>query len=156
MTTSPGADDGSDAAVVAASLRDVPDFPQPGVVFKDITPLLADPDAFATVIEALAEWHARAEGSCAVDYGFHQILGGIDDESLKAMRYLTENEGVTSFKLFMAYPGVFYSDDGQILRAMQRAAELGALISMHAENGIAIDVLAEQAAARAALHELES
>ena len=57
-------------------------------------------------------------------------------------------EGVTSFKLFMAYPGVFYSDDGQILRAMQTAAENGGLIMMHAENGIAIDVLVEQALAR--------
>ena len=48
----------------------------------------------------------------------------------------------------MAYPGVFYSDDGQILRAMQKASDNGGLICMHAENGIAIDVLAEQAAAR--------
>jgi adenine phosphoribosyltransferase len=59
MPTGPGALDGTDvAAVVAASLRDVPDFPQPGVVFKDITPLLADPRAFAAVIAALAERHA--------------------------------------------------------------------------------------------------
>ncbi|HEU5151241.1 MAG TPA: dihydropyrimidinase [Iamia sp.] len=100
------------------------------------------------VVDGLAEWHAKAEGSCVVDYGFHQILGGIDDESLKAMRYLTENEGVTSFKLFMAYPGVFYSDDGQILRAMQVAGDVGATIMMHAENGIAIDVLVQQALAR--------
>jgi adenine phosphoribosyltransferase len=61
VTTPPGAVDGTDAAtvasVVAAGLRDVPDFPQPGVVFKDITPLLADPRAFATVIEALRERH---------------------------------------------------------------------------------------------------
>ena len=59
MPTGPGALDGTDvAALVAASLRDVPDFPQPGVVFKDITPLLADPRAFAAVIAALAERHA--------------------------------------------------------------------------------------------------
>jgi dihydropyrimidinase len=57
-------------------------------------------------------------------------------------------EGITSFKLFMAYPGVFYSDDAQIFRAMQVAADNGAMICMHAENGIAIDVLGEQAAAR--------
>ena len=90
----------------------------------------------------------KADGQCAIDYGFHQIIGGVDDESLKAMRYLTEHEGVTSFKLFMAYPGVFYSDDGQILRAMQAASECGATIMMHAENGIAIDVLVAQALAR--------
>ena len=64
------------------------------------------------------------------------------------MDYLVEHEGITSFKLFMAYPGVFYSDDGQILRAMQTAADCGAMIMMHAENGIAIDVLVQQALAR--------
>ena len=100
------------------------------------------------VYEGLAEWHRKAAGNCAVDYAFHQIIGGIDDESLKALTYLTEHEGVSSFKLFMAYPGVFYSDDGQILRAMQTAADCGATIMMHAENGIAIDVLVAQALAR--------
>ena len=54
------------------------------------------------------------------------------------------DEGITSFKLFMAYPGVFYSDDAQILQAMQKSAETGLLTMMHAENGPAIDVLAEQ------------
>ena len=48
----------------------------------------------------------------------------------------------------MAYPGVFYSDDGQILRAMQTAAENGTMVMMHAENGTAIDVLVQQALAR--------
>ena len=100
------------------------------------------------VIESLGVWHEKAAGECAIDYAFHQIIGGIDDDALKAMRYLTDNEGVTSFKLFMAYPGVFYSDDGQILRAMQTASDIGATIMMHAENGIAIDVLVAQALAR--------
>ena len=68
---------------------------------------------------------ARPTGNCAIDYGFHQIIGGVDDESLKAMDELVD-EGITSFKLFMAYPGVFYSDDGQIVRAMQTAANNGA------------------------------
>jgi dihydropyrimidinase len=71
----------------------------------------------------------------------------VDDDSLKAMDELID-EGVTSFKLFMAYPGVFYSDDGQILRAMQAAANNGSMIMMHAENGIAIDVLVQQALSR--------
>jgi dihydropyrimidinase len=100
------------------------------------------------VFDGLAEWHRKAEGECAIDYAFHQIIGGVDDESLKALRYLTEHEGISSFKLFMAYPGVFYSDDGQILKAMQTAADCGAVIMMHAENGIAIDVLVQQALAR--------
>lgn len=100
------------------------------------------------VQEALAKWHRKADGNCAVDYAFHQIIGGVDEQSLKAMRYLVDHEGITSFKLFMAYPGVLYSDDGQILRAMQVAGETGAMIMMHAENGIAIDVLVQQALAR--------
>jgi dihydropyrimidinase len=100
------------------------------------------------VQDGLAAWHAKADGECFIDYAFHMILGGVDDDALKAMDQLVANEGITSFKLFMAYPGVFYSDDGQILRAMQRARDNGALIMMHAENGIAIDVLVRQALER--------
>ncbi|WFB06806.1 dihydropyrimidinase [Streptomyces sp. LX-29] len=96
--------------------------------------------------EGLDAWHAKAAGNCAVDYAFHMILSDVNDSSLKEMDLLVE-EGLTSFKLFMAYPGVFYSDDGQILRAMQRSAGNGGLIMMHAENGIAIDVLVQQALA---------
>lgn len=94
--------------------------------------------------EGLDAWHAKADAQCSIDYAFHMILSDVNEHTLKEMDGLVE-EGVTSFKLFMAYPGVFYSDDGQILRAMQRAAGNGGLIMMHAENGIAIDVLVEQA-----------
>ena len=94
-----------------------------------------------TGIEA---WMEKADGNCAIDYGFHLIIGDVTEQSLKEMDVLVD-EGVTSFKMFMAYPGVFYSDDGEILRAMQKAAENGSTIMMHAENGIAIDVLVEQA-----------
>jgi dihydropyrimidinase len=99
------------------------------------------------VMDGLAAWHAKADGNCAIDYGFHQIIGGVDDDSLKAMDELVA-EGISSIKLFMAYPGVFYSDDGQILRAMQTAAANGSIVMMHAENGIAIDALVAQALAR--------
>jgi dihydropyrimidinase len=95
------------------------------------------------VLDGLEEWHRKADGNCAIDYGFHQIIGGVDADSLAAMDSLLD-EGVSSYKLFMAYPGVFYSDDAQILRAMQKAADLGLLTMMHAENGPAIDVLVEQ------------
>jgi len=94
----------------------------------------------------LDSWHEQAEGRCAIDYGFHLILSDVDDAALGQLDDLV-GEGVTSFKMFMAYPGVFYSDDGQILRAMQQAAGNGALTMMHAENGIAIDVLVQQALA---------
>ncbi|WP_405775383.1 dihydropyrimidinase [Streptomyces sp. NBC_00859] len=96
--------------------------------------------------EGLDAWYAKADGQCAIDYGFHMIMSDVNPSTLKEMDLLVA-EGVTSFKLFMAYPGVFYSDDGRILRAMQRAGSNGGLIMMHAENGIAIDVLVEQALA---------
>ncbi|MEU9763432.1 dihydropyrimidinase [Streptomyces sp. NPDC047985] len=95
----------------------------------------------------LDAWHEKADGNCAIDYAFHMIMSDVNESTLREMPRLVEH-GVTSFKLFMAYPGVFYSDDGQILRAMQKAGDTGGLIMMHAENGIAIDVLVEQALAR--------
>ena len=100
-----------------------------------------------SAMEGWEKWMGKARGNCAIDYGFHMITGDINDQTLKEMELLVR-EGVTSFKMFMAYPGVFYSDDGQILRAMQKAAEDGATICMHAENGIAIDALVEQALER--------
>ena len=100
-----------------------------------------------SAMEGYEKWMEKAEGNCAIDYGFHMITGDINDQTLKEMDMLMD-EGVSSFKMFMAYPGVFYSDDGEILRAMQKAADIGATICMHAENGIAIDVLVEQALAR--------
>ena len=95
----------------------------------------------------LDAWLAKAQGECAIDYGFHMIVSDVNDQSAKEMDILV-GEGVTSFKLFMAYPGVFYSTDGEILTAMQQARGNGATIMMHAENGIAIDVLVAQALAR--------
>jgi dihydropyrimidinase len=96
--------------------------------------------------EGLDTWLAKAEGECAIDYGFHMIMGDVNDESLKEMDLLVD-EGITDFKLFTAYPGVFLSDDGAILRAMQQTAKNGGLILMHAENGVAIDIIANQNAA---------
>jgi dihydropyrimidinase len=96
------------------------------------------------VMDQYAEWHQKAAGNCAIDYGFHQILSDVQDESLQAMDELVA-EGVTSFKLFMAYKGVLLSDDGQILRAFQKGSTNGAMMMMHAENGAIIDVLVKQA-----------
>ncbi|CAN5487546.1 dihydropyrimidinase [soil metagenome] len=96
------------------------------------------------ILDQYALWHEKAAGNCAIDYGFHQILSDVQDSSLTAMDELID-EGVTSFKLFMAYKGVFLSDDGQILRAFQKGAESGAMMMMHAENGAMIDVLVKQA-----------
>ncbi|WP_159807689.1 dihydropyrimidinase [Cellulomonas citrea] len=90
-----------------------------------------------------AAWHAKAAGKCAIDYAFHQILSDVQPTSLQAMDELVA-EGVTSFKLFMAYKNVLLSEDGQILTAMQKAADNGALIMMHAENGSWIDTVVQQ------------
>ena len=94
-----------------------------------------------TLREGLDTWHGMAEGEAVVDYGFHMIMSDVTDDSLAEMDQLVR-EGVPDFKLFTAYPGVFFSDDGAIFRAMQRTEKNGGLIMMHAENGLAIDVIA--------------
>jgi dihydropyrimidinase len=94
----------------------------------------------------LDKWHQKADGNCAVDYGFHMIVSDVNEATLKEMDACIA-AGVNSFKMFMAYPGVFYATDGEILLAMQQAARSGGLVMMHAENGIAIDQLVAQALA---------
>jgi dihydropyrimidinase len=89
-------------------------------------------------------WLGKADGKAGIDYGFHMIMREFNDELSRDMGTMVE-EGVTSFKLFMAYPGVFFMNDGDIFRAMQRSGEIGATICMHAENGLVIDALVEQA-----------
>jgi len=99
-----------------------------------------------SLVSTLDKWHEKADGNCAVDYGFHLIISDVNDTTLKEMETCIDG-GVSSFKMFMAYPGVFYSTDGDILRAMRKATETGSTIMMHAENGIAIDELVAQALA---------
>ena len=95
--------------------------------------------------EGLDTWMAKAEGNAVVDYAFHMIMSDVRDDSLAEMDVLVA-EGIPDFKLFTAYPGVFFSDDGAIFRAMQQTASNGGLIMMHAENGLAIDIIANQVA----------
>ncbi len=92
--------------------------------------------------QGLDRWFDKAKNA-TTDYGFHVIVREVNDGVLKEMDELV-GEGVTSFKLFMAYPGVFMLDDASIFRAMRQAADSGALIMMHAENGGPIDVLVRQ------------
>ncbi|NNN05188.1 MAG: dihydropyrimidinase [Elusimicrobia bacterium] len=99
-----------------------------------------------TFRHALDDWHTRADGRCAVDYGFHMIVVDFPDKAEKEMDKLVD-EGVSSFKLFMAYPGIFMSDDSTIFRALMRTKENGGTICMHAENGSVIDVLVKKALA---------
>jgi dihydropyrimidinase len=96
--------------------------------------------------EAVDVWHGKADGKASIDYGFHLICTDLPDQRLGEMKGMID-QGVSSFKLFMAYPGVFLVDDGTIYKAMQTAGEYGGLICMHAENGVVIDVIVKQALA---------
>ncbi|MFN2483065.1 MAG: dihydropyrimidinase [Pyrinomonadaceae bacterium] len=96
--------------------------------------------------QGLDNWHAKAEGKAAIDYGFHLIVTDLETERVPEL-YKAMDEGVTSFKLFMAYPGVFLADDATIFRAMSAAGARGGLICMHAENGIVINEIIKRALA---------
>jgi dihydropyrimidinase len=102
-----------------------------------------------STLDALEQWHRKADGRAFIDYGFHMIVTDMPCERLPELDKLAET-GLTSFKLFMAYPGALYMDDGMLLRVMQKAGELGCLVSVHAENGIAIDELVRVAVAKGA------
>src|SRR5216684_2473174 len=91
-------------------------------------------------------WLKKARGKAVIDYGLHMIVRDVSDKVLREMGTMVE-EGISSFKLFMAYPGVFQVDDGAIFKALVRSAEIGGLICMHAENGGVIDVLVKKALA---------
>ena len=99
-----------------------------------------------STLEALDTWHAKADGKTAIDYGFHMIVTDLEDNRVHEMKMLAD-AGVTSYKLFMAYPGVLYVDDGTIYRAMKKAGEDGTVVCMHAENGIVIDEIVKAAVA---------
>jgi dihydropyrimidinase len=91
----------------------------------------------------LDRWHEKAAAKAHVDYGFHMIVREVNEQTLADMDSLVE-QGVTSFKLFMAYPGVFMVDDASLFRAMGRSSDNGGLIMLHAENGGPIDVLVQR------------
>jgi len=95
--------------------------------------------------EALDTWMKKAEIS-TVDFSLHMIVTDLPEAHLEDMNEMVR-EGVTSFKLFMAYPNVLMVDDATIFRAMRKTAENGALVCMHAENGGVIDLLVQKAIA---------
>jgi dihydropyrimidinase len=99
-----------------------------------------------TLHHAWETWMKKAEGKAAIDYGFHMIMTELNDQVELEMDALVR-QGVTSFKLFMAYPGVFMLDDASIFRAMLRTGQNGGTICMHAENGGVSDVLVQRALA---------
>jgi dihydropyrimidinase len=99
-----------------------------------------------TLHHAWETWLKKAEGKAAIDYGFHMIVTELNDQVELEMDALVR-QGVTSFKLFMAYPGVFMLDDASIFKALLRTGKNGGTICMHAENGGVIDVLVQRALA---------
>ncbi len=90
--------------------------------------------------DALDTWWKKAEGRAVIDYGLHMIVTDLGASGLEDMDEMVD-EGVASFKLFMAYPNVLMVDDATIFKALSRTAKNGALICMHAENGSVIDVI---------------
>jgi dihydropyrimidinase len=99
-----------------------------------------------SMLQGVDNWHKKADGKTVIDYGFHLITTDFEDGAEREM-YQLMDEGVTSFKLFMAYPGVFLADDATIFRAMSAAGERGGLVCMHAENGIVINEIIKRALA---------
>ena len=97
-----------------------------------------------TLHHAWETWMKKAEGKAAIDYGFHMIMTDLNDQTELEMDALVK-QGVTSFKLFMAYRGIFMLDDGSIFKALLRTGQNGGTICMHAENGDVIDVLVQRA-----------
>jgi dihydropyrimidinase len=96
-----------------------------------------------SLCEALEAWHKKADGKCAVDYGFHVAVTDLNDSVLAEMPALIE-KGYPSFKVFMAYKGVFQVDDSTLLKVLKQSGESGGLVLVHAENGDVIDVMCSE------------
>lgn len=94
---------------------------------------------------AIQTWHEKSKDKAVIDYSFHLMIGEINDDVLRELPQVIHEEGITSFKVFMAYKNVFQADDGTLYRTLLAAKELGALVMVHAENGDVIDYLTKQA-----------
>ncbi|MDD5657847.1 MAG: dihydropyrimidinase [Elusimicrobia bacterium] len=98
----------------------------------------------ASLLSALEAWHAKADGRCLADYAFHMAITDFSARASAEVERLAR-EGVTSLKLYLAYPGTLMSEDDAVLRALRRSNEVGALVSLHCENGRAIAELVRRA-----------
>lgn len=96
---------------------------------------------------AIDTWHAKSKDKAVIDYGFHLMIGEMNEEVLGELPAVMDEEGITSFKIFMAYKNVFQADDGTLFRTLVTAKELGGLVMVHAENGDVIDYLVQKALA---------
>ncbi|CAM4055771.1 dihydropyrimidinase [Lederbergia lenta] len=95
--------------------------------------------------DAIATWHAKAKNKAVIDYGFHLMIGEVNDAVLEELPSVIDDEGITSFKVFMAYKNVLQADDETLFQTLIAAKELGALVMVHAENGDVIDYLTKEA-----------
>ncbi|GAF14094.1 LOW QUALITY PROTEIN: dihydropyrimidinase [Bacillus sp. JCM 19045] len=98
--------------------------------------------------QAIQTWHDKSTGKAAIDYSFHLMIGEMTEAVLNELPSVITNEGITSFKVFMAYKNVFQADDATLFETLIKAKELGALVMVHAENGDVIDYLTKQALAK--------
>ena len=90
---------------------------------------------------ALKEWQSRSNGNCVGDYSFHMAVTDFNENTRKEVRHFIEEEGISSFKTFMAYKGALMIDDRQMIGLMQEVKKYGGLINVHATNGDMIDYL---------------
>lgn len=93
---------------------------------------------------ALEEWRSRSDNNCVGDYSFHMAVTDFNDETKTEIRTLIEEEGITSFKTFMAYKGALMIDDRQMIGLMEEVKKHGGLINVHATNGDMIDYLTQK------------
>lgn len=98
-----------------------------------------------SILGAIARAQRSAEPQVSVDYSLHVIVKRVDEQVLKDVRYAMHHEGVTSFKMFMAYPGVMMADDAAIFQMLRQVGADGGMIALHAENGTVIDLLIKEA-----------
>jgi dihydropyrimidinase len=101
----------------------------------------------STFAEALDEWRAKANGKQVIDMGYHMAVTDLQEGGTLEELASLPDQGITSYKLFMAYKGAIMVDDETLFRVMQVAADTGALVMVHAEHGDSIDVLVKQALA---------
>jgi len=94
---------------------------------------------------AVEKWHAKSKEKAVIDYGFHLQIVEMNQDVLDELPQMIEGEGITSFKVFMAYKNVFQADDETLFRTLIAAKELGGLVMVHAENGDVIDYLVNKA-----------
>jgi len=89
-----------------------------------------------------------AQSQCCIDYGFHAILTDVSEAALSELPDLVNRDGVSSIKLYMAYPDLLMVDDAAIYRTMRKVGGHGGMVNLHAENGVVIQALVDEALAQ--------